>query len=61
MRWLESGRMGRPERVLSALIMLIFILTLGAGAALLFHQYQGSPMGVETAPRHSDSLASDET
>lgn len=61
MRGLEAGRMGRPERVLSALIILIFILTLSAGAALLFHQYRGSPMGVETAPGHSGSLASDET
>ncbi len=56
----ESEWMARSERVLSALLIMIVVLTLGFGAALLFQLSRGFPVGVETAPAYSDSVATGE-
>jgi len=52
--------LAQPERVLSTLIIMMVVLTLGVGAALLFQLSRGIPVGVETAPTFSDSVASGE-
>lgn len=53
--------MGRAERALSALVVLMLLLTLGAGAALLFQLSRGLPVEIETAPSYGDSAISDDT